>query len=103
VGLLTERADSPCTYHLFPIRLPDRDGAAEFLAAEGVATGVHYSPAACAHPAWEGLLVPPPQPLHAATAWAREELSLPMFGELEPAEVQRVLEACDNWLERSAA
>ena len=70
--------------------------------AEGIATGVHYSPAASAHPAWDGLLTPPAHALPAATAWAREELSLPMFGELEPPEVQRVLEACDNWLQRSA-
>jgi dTDP-4-amino-4,6-dideoxygalactose transaminase len=102
VGLLGERADSPCIYHLFPIRLPERDGAAAFLEREGVATGVHYFPAAFAHEAWDGVLSPPADALPAATAWAREELSLPMFGEIEPDEIQRVLDACDHWLQRSA-
>ena len=102
VGLLGERDESPCVYHLFPIRLADRDGAAAFLEREGVATGVHYSPAAHAHAAWDGVLTPPAEPLAVADAWAREELSLPMFGELEQDEIQRVLEACDHWLRRSA-
>jgi dTDP-4-amino-4,6-dideoxygalactose transaminase len=103
VGLLGERAASPCIYHLFPIRLPDRDGAAEALRREGIATGVHYFPAAFAHAAWDGVLqAPSPGALPAATAWARDELSLPMFAEIEPGEIERVLDACDHWLRRSA-
>lgn len=102
MGLLGERADSPCTYHLFPVRLEDRDAAAEFLAAEGVATGVHYHPAAFAHAAWDGVLAPPAADLPIATAWARDELSLPMFPEIEPGEIARVVDACDHWLQRSA-
>jgi dTDP-3-amino-3,4,6-trideoxy-alpha-D-glucose transaminase len=102
VGLLGERADSPCTYHVFPIRLEDRDGAAEFLASHGIATGVHYFPAAFAHAAWDSVLGPPAQELAVATAWAREELSLPMFAEIEPAEIERVIDACYYWLQRSA-
>jgi len=103
VGLLAERPESPCIYHLFPIRLADRDAAAEFLAGHGIATGVHYFPAAHAHPAWERVLDPPVAPLEAATAWAREELSLPMFAEIQEDEIQRVLDVCDNWLQRSGA
>jgi dTDP-4-amino-4,6-dideoxygalactose transaminase len=38
-----------------------------------------------------------------STAWAREELSLPMFAEIEDHEIQRVLDVCDHWLQRSAA
>ena len=32
-----------------------------------------------------------------AEAWAREELSLPMFAELRDDEVDRVAEACVTW------
>jgi dTDP-4-amino-4,6-dideoxygalactose transaminase len=32
----------------------------------------------------------------AACAWAREELSLPMFAELRPGEIERVIEACSE-------
>jgi dTDP-3-amino-3,4,6-trideoxy-alpha-D-glucose transaminase len=102
VGLLGERADSPCTYHLFPIRVADRDAAAEALASEGISTGVHYFPAAYAHAAWDGVVrTPPADALPVATAWARDELSLPMFPEIEPGEIERVTDACDNWLQRS--
>ena len=34
----------------------------------------------------------------AAEAWAAEELSLPMFPELEDSEIERVIAACGAWL-----
>jgi dTDP-4-amino-4,6-dideoxygalactose transaminase len=42
VELLEEKPDSPCIYHLFPIRTPDRDGLDRFLGEKGIATGIHY-------------------------------------------------------------
>ena len=90
VRLLEERAESPCVYHLFPIRIPDRAERATALAAAGVATGVHYP------------LAVPDQPPFAdaaagdfpnARAWAREELSLPVFECLERHELEQVAAA----------
>ncbi len=62
------------------------------LAAAGVQTGVHYTPGAHQHAAW-GAGVLPDGSLPGAEAWAREEVSLPMFPELRPDEVARVATA----------
>jgi dTDP-4-amino-4,6-dideoxygalactose transaminase len=99
--ILEERAETPCNYHLFPVRLPERDGAAAFLAGAGVGTAVHYTPAAFEHPAWAGRLAPQRVALDESRAWARDELSLPMFPELKRAEVDRVVSACEAWLEEA--
>jgi dTDP-4-amino-4,6-dideoxygalactose transaminase len=88
---LEERPESPSIFHLFPVRVDDREGAAAHLAQEGVATGVHYSPTVPAQPPF-GARAPGEFP--EAEAWAREELSLPMFESLTPAEVRRVSEVC---------
>ena len=77
VELLEESSDSPCAYHLFPIRVGDRDALAAILQTRGIATGVHYPLALVDQP---GL----PQPasltlVPVAQAWAARELSLPIF------------------------
>jgi dTDP-4-amino-4,6-dideoxygalactose transaminase len=90
--LVEERAESPSVHHLFPVRVADRDGLAGHLAAAGVQTGVHYSPALPAQPPFadpEG-----PRRYPEASAWAAEELSLPMFEHLGDDEIERVVEAC---------
>ncbi|MBV9818315.1 MAG: DegT/DnrJ/EryC1/StrS family aminotransferase [Solirubrobacterales bacterium] len=93
VGLLHERSESPCIYHLFPIRVADRRRLMDDLAAEGVACQVHYSPAVHEQPPFAGRRRDSAD-LEQATRWAREELSLPIFPELELAEAQRVAAAC---------
>jgi dTDP-4-amino-4,6-dideoxygalactose transaminase len=90
--LLDERPESPCTYHLFPVRVTDRDDVSASLGRNGIETGVHYEPAVHQHPVWES------QPVRhghvpAAEAWAAEELSLPMHPDLESHEIERVAEA----------
>jgi dTDP-4-amino-4,6-dideoxygalactose transaminase len=97
VRMLEERESTPCIYHLFPVRVEDREGLREHLGSAGVHTGVHYAPAAHAHPAWEGVVDRLPVDLPIADAWAAEELSLPMFPELAPAEIEHVIEACASW------
>jgi dTDP-4-amino-4,6-dideoxygalactose transaminase len=98
--LLEERPESPCVYHLFPVRLPDRDGVAARLGEAGVDTVVHYSPALHHQP-------PLAQPafvrddLPRATAWAAEELSLPMSPEIDEAAIGRVVEVFDSVLARA--
>jgi dTDP-4-amino-4,6-dideoxygalactose transaminase len=94
VGLLEERPESPCVYHLFPLRSSDRDGLAAALADAGVQTGVHYHPAAHRQPYLEAPAASQPR----AEAWAREELSLPMFPTLRDDELEHVAAACGEAL-----
>jgi dTDP-4-amino-4,6-dideoxygalactose transaminase len=95
--VLGERANSPCVFHLFPVRHHARDRLAELLRAQGIQVGLHYTPTVPAHPAFRQL---PPisrqAGLSESQSWAAEELSLPMFAELTDAEVARVAEACHN-------
>lgn len=78
-----------CVHHLFPVRLSERDRIAARLSEQGIETGIHYSPTA----AWQPPFDTPPDAFPAARRWQREELSLPMFPELEEAQVERVATA----------
>lgn len=90
LALLEERSESPCTYHLFPIRVDDRDRMARDLSAAGVATGVHYPVAVPDQPALAHL---PRVDVPTARDWAARELSLPLFPELREDEVDAVVGA----------
>ncbi len=93
--VLAERSQTPCVYHLFPVRHPARDRLASRLGAEGIQVGLHYASAAHRHAAFAGLPVSSrPIELPESEAWAGEELSLPMFPELSDAEVDRIAAAC---------
>jgi dTDP-3-amino-3,4,6-trideoxy-alpha-D-glucose transaminase len=84
VDLLRESPDTPCVYHLFPIRTAERDSLAAKLRARGIATAVHYP------------LALPDQPVlrercradvPVARDWAARELSLPIFADMTPHEL----------------
>jgi dTDP-4-amino-4,6-dideoxygalactose transaminase len=91
VGLLAERAESPCVFHLFPIRAADRDRLAAHLAALGIQTGVHYAPVVPDQPPFQAARRVGGMPV--ARSWAATELSVPMAPELTDAEVRRVADA----------
>ena len=93
VRLLEERPATPCVYHLFPIRTPERDVVARRMRAAGVATGLHDTPALHRQPALEGHVRAATE-LPNAEAWAAEELSLPMSPALTDAEVLNAADAC---------
>ena len=52
VELLEDSAESPCTYHLFPIRVTARDELAAYLAARGIVT---RGPLSIVHPGPAGV------------------------------------------------
>jgi dTDP-4-amino-4,6-dideoxygalactose transaminase len=98
---LAEDPRGECVYHLFPIRVANRDELRKGLDRGGVRTGVHYWPAVHRQPpfAAHGLRDRNghgPTDLGTAVRWSEEELSLPMFAELTPQEVVRVTEAIEE-------
>lgn len=83
-------------YHLYPVRLPDRDGVAKALNGQGVSTGVHYPlalPDQPALPMMHGVDAPN------ARRWAAEELSLPIFPGMTEAELEIVVGAASRLLD----
>jgi dTDP-4-amino-4,6-dideoxygalactose transaminase len=74
-------------YHLFPVRVPDRDDLAQRLSVGGVQTGIHYSPTVPRQAPFAG---DSPGTFPRAEAWAREELSLPMWPGLDEQALSRV-------------
>ena len=82
-------------HHLMPVRCEDRDGLRDHLASAGIETGIHYSPALHRQPALAG--VRSEGSLPAASAWAEEELSLPIFPELREDELERVAEVAASY------
>ncbi len=91
VVLLGETPETPCVYHLFPVRHQQRDQLAAELDARGIDTGIHYYPAVHGHAAWEGrdLRV---GPVGHAEAWAAEQLTLPIHPDLTQSEIERVID-----------
>jgi dTDP-4-amino-4,6-dideoxygalactose transaminase len=78
-------------WHLYPVRTPRREELRAALAGRGIGTGIHYPVPLHQQPALEHLgyargAFPETE------AWASEELSLPMFAELEPREIEHVAE-----------
>jgi dTDP-3-amino-3,4,6-trideoxy-alpha-D-glucose transaminase len=88
---LEEGAESPCIFHVFPVRSDDRDGLARRLDDAGVDTGVHYSPACNRQPPFADADA---DACPVAAAWAAQQLSLPMFEHLTRDEVERMASAC---------
>jgi len=76
-------------WHVYAARTPRREELRSALAADGIATGIHYpvplhQQPALAHLGYARGAFP------ATEAWADEQLSLPMFAELEPHEIEQV-------------
>jgi dTDP-4-amino-4,6-dideoxygalactose transaminase len=99
VRLLNEREETPCIYHLFPVRTSGRDQLASQLAAAGISCGIHYSPAVHEQPPFAQAHGSDDR-LGRASAWAREELSLPMDPGLRDAEAVRVADLCVDFVNR---
>jgi dTDP-4-amino-4,6-dideoxygalactose transaminase len=99
---LQPRADAEPVYHLYPIRVADRDALRDHLAAEGIETGIHYRTPAHLQPA---LRHRPHRlgPLGVTEAACRELLSLPIYPELTDAQVEYVAGHVRRFAEGRAA
>ncbi|GAI88316.1 unnamed protein product, partial [marine sediment metagenome] len=85
------------TFHIFAIRTKDRSSLASYLKGEGIQTSVRYPVPMHLQPALEYLQYHEgdfPQ----AEAWARENLSLPMYPELTQEQVEYVCDKIEGWV-----
>ncbi len=78
-------------YHLYVVRVADRDAVQQALTAAGIQSGVHYPKPIHLQPAYAYLNHGPGSFPHAERA-ASEVLSLPMFAEIRESEVDYVVD-----------
>ncbi len=76
-------------YHLFAVRIAERDAVAAHLKSKGIQTGVHYPIPLHLQPAYQSLGYHQGD-MPVAEELARTELSLPMYPELMDAQLQFV-------------
>ncbi|HSR95307.1 MAG TPA: DegT/DnrJ/EryC1/StrS family aminotransferase [Solirubrobacterales bacterium] len=99
---LREQPERECVYHLFPVRLADRDSVRQTLSERGIATGVHYWPAVHRQPPMASL-PSAAGALDSALRWSEEELSLPIFPELSEPELDAAIAALGEVLAEAEA
>ncbi len=92
LGLPVEREEGGHVYHLYAVRVGQRDALRTWLSEEGIQTGIHYPVPLHQQPCWPEDLRPEDS-LRESEAWARETLSLPMYPEITRDQVARVGEA----------
>lgn len=90
-----EREWAYAVYHMYVIRTPRRDELANHLQSKGIGTGIHYPVANHQQPAITRLYSDLPS-LPQTEIAVNEILSLPIYGELPPEDVDYV---CDSILE----
>jgi dTDP-4-amino-4,6-dideoxygalactose transaminase len=98
----TERPDVRHVYHVYAVRTQARPALQAALAAGGVQTGVHYPTPVHLLPAYADLKGAPGDFPHSELA-ARQELSLPIYPELQVDAQQRVVEILTAHLARGEA
>ena len=79
-------------WHLYVVRVADRDRVQAELARAGIGTGIHYPTPVHLLPAFAGMS-PPPGAFPVAERLAGEILSLPMFPGISRDQQERVVEA----------
>ena len=84
-------------YHMYVIRTKDRDNLAEYLSTCGVQTAVRYPVPMHLQPALKYLGYREGE-FPNAEAWAKENLSLPMYPELTASQVEYVYEKIKEWV-----
>jgi dTDP-3-amino-3,4,6-trideoxy-alpha-D-glucose transaminase len=92
VRCLPDRGEAS-VFHLFPVRVGNRDELRSGLAEVGIQTGIHYSPVLPEQPPLAPFATGPECPV--ASRWADEEVSLPIYPELAERAVARVVEEVD--------
>lgn len=85
-------------YHLYVVRVPDRDGLMRALAEKGIGTAIHYPIPVHLQEAFAFLGLGPGS-FPVAERCADQFVSLPMYPELTPAQINAVVEAVVHTLD----
>ncbi len=88
-----QRADTGHVFHLYVTRSAERDRVQAGLKAAGIGTGIHYPVPVHLQPAYLGRVALGPDGCPETERAAKEILSLPLYPELKPAEVDTVCAA----------
>jgi dTDP-4-amino-4,6-dideoxygalactose transaminase len=88
----TETSGNRHVYHVYGVLTPQRQEFMESLNAQGVQTGIHYPIPVHLLPAYSDLNYSAGE-FPVSERVAAQEVSLPMFPELSPAQIETVLEA----------
>ncbi len=91
-SLPVEASFARSVYHLYVIRIQDRDSVMSRLREAGIATGIHYPVPIHLQPAYADLGYPAGS-FPITEAYASQVLSLPMYAELRPEQIERVASA----------
>ena len=84
-----ERPGCEHVYHLYVVRVPNRDAVRERLTSAAIGTGIHYPVPVHMQPAYSDMPRTAGSLPHTESA-ANEILSLPMYPRLDPAQVDTV-------------
>ena len=90
VGLPAAASFNRHVYHIYAIRVPQRDAFQQALSSQGVQTGIHYPVPVHLQPAYADLGYRAGD-FPVSEAAAREVLSLPIFPELTTVQQDRVI------------
>ena len=100
LALPTTSAQRNSVFHLYVVRTKHRDALLAHLHSAGIRAGVHYPVPLHRQPAYAGLGIAA-DAFPVADAWARECLSLPIYPELDPAQVAEVSKAVREYFDRA--
>ncbi|HZT50381.1 MAG TPA: DegT/DnrJ/EryC1/StrS family aminotransferase [Stellaceae bacterium] len=98
--LPARRADATHVFHQYVVRHKRRDALREALRQAGIGTGIHYPVPVHLQPAYAGRIAMAPGGLAESERAAAEVLSLPIYPQLAPDMVQRVIAAANGALAR---
>lgn len=91
IRLPVTHPDASHVWHLFVLRVPDREAFQRRLKSEGIATGIHYPIPLHLQPAYEGANISR-ETLPISEKVAAEVVSLPMYPELSPEQLETILD-----------
>lgn len=92
-------ADGEHNFHLFVVRVENRDKLKKHLGAKGIQTGIHYPTPLHLTEAYQNLGSPGAGSMPVAEKLATEILSLPLFPELSDEQIEYTVEAVSEFVE----